>query len=397
MRSQNPLDLRTCIAQIETSILEALRLGYFFRYPEAATLADLSARDAESLPKGSLIFVATEGTCYRWEPASLLPVLPPYVVAPVGFGFPNGRWLRESSALTFGHNFRKPLHSVRTGYARYVGIYQGEDDDQLEKIYGQVPAFLVEFVGENLSSSAYRHGAVYDLTLNFIVHAIASNLREGTDALFGSDVVADSGTPPPPGLYRMVGDAHYLLAGSRLGLEPGVMFCSIDGEVKVIETDLAQRRFRAELPLTVRASAHLTDEDLIENPEVWISREDAGTSGQEPFDLSNYVAEGIKLSPGTGLVGTPSPGIAYIGGKLISVVPPPHTFPANSETYRDLLPSGQIAYRSVPHNATPPPPTSGALRIGVTVTDSGSIVLDEYLCDRSVPSGADPGDPFRAA
>jgi hypothetical protein len=35
------------------------------------------------------------------------------------------------------------------------------------------------------------------------------------------------------------------------------------------------------------------------------------------------------------------------------------------------------------------------MRIGVTVTDQSRIIADQYLCDYVVPSGADPGDPFR--
>ena len=37
------------MVQIETAILEALRLAYFFRYPEAQTLSELAQRDAQGL------------------------------------------------------------------------------------------------------------------------------------------------------------------------------------------------------------------------------------------------------------------------------------------------------------------------------------------------------------
>lgn len=396
MRSSNPLEIRTAQVQIETAILEALRLAYFYRYPEAQTLSELVGRDAFKLLAGSLTFVATEGVCYRWEPASLLPVLPPYVVAPSTLGDGgNGRWIRESSSLTLGHDFRRPLHTVRTGYAKYVGLYQGEDDEMLERIYGQAPAFLLEWVRNDLESVGMRHGSLYEFDLSFVVHCLSRNLRDGADALVGSDVPADSGTAPAPGLARMLGDVQYLLAGSRLGLEPGVKHASIDGSAQIVETDLAQRWFRAELPLTVRASVHLIDEDLFEDPEVWIARKDAGTAGQEPIDLSNYVAEGLRFVSAPGLTGTPSPGVAYVGGQLVISTPPPHTFPASSDSYRDLRPDGSLVYRSVPNGSEAPPVTQGAMRIGVTVTDQSRIIADQYLCDYVVPSGADPGDPFR--
>jgi hypothetical protein len=246
------------------------------------------------------------GSVTGGEPASLLPVLPPYVVAPSTLGDGgNGRWIRESSSLTLGHDFRRPLHTVRTGYAKYVGLYQGEDDEMLERIYGQAPAFLLEWVRNDLESVGMRHGSLYEFDLSFVVHCLSRNLRDGADALVGSDVPADSGTAPAPGLARMLGDVQYLLAGSRLGLEPGVKHASIDGSAQIVETDLAQRWFRAELPLTVRASVHLIDEDLFEDPEVWIARKDAGTAGQEPIDLSNYVAEGLRFVSAPGLTGTP--------------------------------------------------------------------------------------------
>lgn len=396
MRASNPLEIRTAVVQIETAILEALRLAYFFRYPEAQTLSELAQRDAFRLLAGSLTFVATEGVCYRWEPASLLPVLPPYVVAPATLGDGgNGRWIRESSSLTLGHDYRRPLHAVRTGYARYVGLYQGEDDELLERIYGQAPAFLLEWTRNDLESVGMRHGMVYEFDVSFVVHVLSRNLRDGTDGTIGADVPADAGTTPAPGLLRMLGDVQYLLAGSRLGLEPGVKFASIDGAAQIVETDLAQRWFRAELPLTVRASVHLIDEDLFDDPEVWVTRKDAGTAGHDPIDLSNYVAEGLRFAAAPGLTGTPSPGVAYVGGQLVISTPPPYTFPTSSDSYRDLRPDGSLVYRSVPNGAVPPPVSSGAMRIGVTVTDQTRIVADSYLCDYVVSSGADPGDPFR--
>ncbi len=265
----------------------------------------------------------------------------------------------------------------------------------LERIYGQAPAFLLEWTRNDLESVGMRHGMVYEFDVSFVVHVLSRNLRDGADGTIGTDVPADAGTIPAPGLLRMVGDVQYLLAGSRLGLEPGVTFVGIDGAAQIVETDLAQRWFRAELPLTVRASVHLMDEDLFDDPEVWVTRKDAGTAGQEPIDLSNYVAEGLRFAPAPGLTGTPSPGVAYVGGQLVVAAPPPHTFPTSSDSYRDLCPDGSLVYRSVPNGSEPPPVASGAMRIGVTVTDGTRIIADSYLCDYVVPSGADPGDPFR--
>lgn len=397
-RSSNPLDIRTAITQVETALVDVLDLAYRYRHPKAADLSALANYDAQKLADRSLVYVVTEGVVYRWTTASTLSPLAPYVIAPnVLPPKGNGRWIRQSSSVTLGHTYLRPLHRVRTGFARAVQIYQGEDDEILEKIYAQRPCYLVEWIGDELGVASYRHGAIYDYTWKFSVHCLSRNLRNGPDALIGSQVAADSGTIPDPGLYEMIGRARYLLGGCTLGLDPGVKFVDVTGAARIVESDLAQRLFRAEIDVTVRGSVHVVDEDLIDNPEVWIERRDAGTPPGEPFDASNYVAQGYKFSPQSGLVGIPTPGVAYIGGQLVTSSPGAHTFEADSQTYRDLLPSGQLVYQSVPIGADPPAQMPTSLRLDITTTSATSIVSDVLTCSYSVPSGADPGDPFRAA
>ena len=65
------------------------------------------------------------------------------------------------------------------------------------------------------------------------------------------------------------------------------------------------------------------------------------------------------------------------------------------DTYRDLLPSGQLVYQSVEVGAEAPDVTANGLRIGLTRTDDQNVVADVILCSYAVNSGADPGDPFR--
>ena len=67
MRASNPLEIRTAVVQIETAILEALRLAYFFRYPESQTLSELAQRDAFKLLYQCICEHCAKGTLDRSE------------------------------------------------------------------------------------------------------------------------------------------------------------------------------------------------------------------------------------------------------------------------------------------------------------------------------------------
>lgn len=398
-RSSNPLDIRTVITQVTTALVDTLDLAYKVRAPEAADLAALAAYElTPNLDDRALVFVASEGVVYRWLTASTLPPAPPFVVKPRADLLPeqgNGRFVRTSSSVTLGPAYFRPLHRVRTGYARAVEIFQG-DDAMLERIYGQRPAFIVEWVSDQLAVKSYAHWAIYDYDLRFSIHCLARNLRNDNEALVGSDVPGD-GDIEGPGLFRMIGDVRYLLGGCALGLDPGVKFCDVTGEARIVETLYADRVYRAEQDVVVKASVHVVDEDLFPNPEVWIERRDAGTPPGGDFDASNFVAQGCAVSPGPGLTATVTAGVAYIGGQVVASPAGTRLFEADADTYRDLAPDGSLSFYAVEPDSDPPPQRPGTLRVGVTRTEGSSVVADRYLCSFSVPSGADPGDPFRAA
>jgi len=396
--SANPLDIRTAITQIQEALTDAIDLAYRWRYPEAENLSALAEREAAKLPDRALVFVTDQGVTYRWLTASTLTPVAPFVIAPnVLPATGNGRWVRQSSSVTLGPAYFRPLHRVRTGYARTVQILEGEDEKALERIYGQSPAFLVEFIEDKLAVKSYAHGAIYDYDLSFVIHCMTRNFRDGADAVTGSRVAADSGETPAPGLYRMIGDLRYLLGGCQIGLAPGVKFVDVTGRAAIPERDLAQRYFRAELEVRVAASLHVIDEDLISNPHVWIERRDAGTASAEPFDAANYVAQGYGISPQPGLNAAPELGVAYIGGQLVTSQPGAHLFEPDADTYRFLRTDGTMFYVPTARGDERPPTPNGSMLIGVTSTDASNIAHDTYLCNYSVPSGANPGDPFRAA
>ena len=102
---------------------------------------------------------------------------------------------------------------------------------------------------------------------------------------------------------------------------------------------------------------------------------------------------GYRLGWTTGLVGTPTPGLAYVNGTLVSSSPGAHVFTASKDTYRWLGTDGTLFYREVETGAPQPDGPSGALLVGVTLTDASGIVSDVLLCDWL----NDAGEAFRAS
>lgn len=395
------LDVRTATQTIFNALRDTLSLAFERRYPEALDIAALKAVDASTIPDRGLLFVRSEGVVYRWSMASTQPEVLPYCVAPavaiseIG----NGRWLAQSTSVTYGPNKYRPLHRERGGYYNTVQAWQGADDEALERIRAQRPALLIKWLSDAGDLKGYAHGTIYETRYTFLLHVIASNLRDDESAVLGSTVETDSEITPAPGLLRMLGDLRYMLSGSQIGLEPGVMFIDASGEATIVDEDYAQRLFAAELEIVVRASVQIVDEDLETDPEIWIERFDTGTVNSESFDPRNYVASGYRFAPQTGLSAAPTEGAAFIGGQLVTSIPSVVTLPDNAVIFRDLLPTGQLVYRALSiaeYSANGEPPvTTGAMRIGVTRTEAGNIAQDQYLGSFRVRSGANPGDPFK--
>lgn len=408
----NPLDIRTAIQQVQSALVEAIDLAFRYRYPEVQTVEDLRTAASVQIPDRALRFVVDEGCVYRLVYSSRLAQNLPYVVHPTDRDdvTDGGRWIRQSSSITLGPHYQRFIHRVRTGYARAVQEYQGEDGAALDRIYAQKPAFLVEWTGDEIKTRGYQPGTIMEFDLGFIVHCISQNLRRGPEAIYGSSYEGETdpgqySTEPrinDPGLYRMMGDIRYFLAGNSIGLFPGVKWCDIQGQGAITERNfapqLAQRVFTGEVPVKVLASVHIVDEDLVSPIEIWIQRQDANAIANDGvIDPGNHVAEGYRFSPQIGLTAAPSPGVAYINGELVTSAPGAWTFEPNADTYRDLFPTGQIFYQPVENNTEAPVQPPGTLRLGFTVTDASSIIQDVLLCSFAVNSGANPTDPFKAA
>ena len=395
------LDIRTATQTVFNALRNTLSLAFEKRLPEAATIAALQAVDASTIADRDLLYVQSEGVVYRWSAASTQPEILPFCVAPAVAvtAEGNGRWLAQSSTVTYGPNKYRPLHRERIGYYNTVQAWQGADDEALERIRGQRPALLIKWLSDSAELKGYAHGTIYQTEYKFLLHIIANNLRDDESAVLGSTVATDSEVTPALGLLRMIGDLRYMLSGSQLGLEPGVMFVDASGEATIVDEDYAQRLFAAELEIVVRASVQIVDEDLETDPEIWIERFDTGTVQSEAFDPRNYVASGYRFAPQAGLSAAPTEGAAFIGGQLVTSIPSVVTLPDESVIFRDLLPTGQLVYQSLSiaeYSANGEPSvTTGAMRIGVTRTEAGNIAQDQYLGSFRVRSGANPGDPFK--
>ena len=376
----NPLDIRTCVTQVTQALLETLDLAYRYRHLPLSTVEELQALPTQPLVDRTLRFVTAENACYRFLLYSKLSPAPKKVIQPQdrsqGGSAQNGRWVKLQSTVTLGPNRLKPLHQIQTGYAQVVQRFQGESSEEMEKIFAKRPAFLVEWQSDDLKTKSTVPGSLYDVNLQYTIHAISTNLRPGTEALEGSQV----GMETDPGLDRMIGDVRYLLAGCDLGIYPGVKYCDIQGSAKIVEQDLSQRVFVAEIPIVVRASVHRADEDLLPLGELNLQLQMANTHGQDDFDSRNYVQKGYRINWGGGFTETPAPGMAYVDGTLVASSPGPYTFEPNQDTYRDLGQDGVLHYTPVDLDAEPPPKELGILRVGVTRTDGSGITYDAILC-----------------
>lgn len=395
------LDVRTAVTTVERALVEALSLAYQIRHEAAADLAELKGviskgGSSNAIPNRALRYVQSEGVVYRWMTYSSNAEALPYVVLPADRAETSkGRWERQTSSVTVGPNYFRPVHRERTGYARLVQLWQGsEAEEGLNRIFGQSPAFTVRWTGDQLTTKGNQR-ALYEANLPFEVWCYARNYRQDWEALEGSPVASEAAVEP--GLWRMMGDVRYLLAGTDLGLAPGIRYIDIQGQGQILHEDEAERRFVGIVPITVRAAYSIPDEDLAPLGEVWIQGQSVGMGyhiladqslrARTTFDPANYVALGYQIFPSAGLSAAPTAGVAYLANQVVSSIPPPHTFTANMDTYRYLAPSGLMVYLEVAVDGPVPPVPAGHMLIGMTRTDGAGVINDALLCSYAMDRG----------
>jgi len=261
-----PLDVRTIIPTVEQTLWDLLSLGYEVRLAPVADLAGLRAAPAQTVRDRALRYVTADGNLWRWSQAStaadngttvIAPTTAPY--APAG----NGRWLRVSSPATFGPNRFAPLQAKQTGYARSIILYQGEGrgatpKEVAESLFGQSPAMLLQWLGDDARARSQYAGALYWNVLEFQVLCYSECLRGRPAGLLGSPLAGEAAKDP--GLQRMVGDVRYLLAGVQTGVD-GIESVEI-GRSDVLSEDEEERIFIGAVQVLVRTSFAIPDEDL---------------------------------------------------------------------------------------------------------------------------------------
>lgn len=375
------ITIRDNIARTQTALWDGLSLAFAARIPPVATLAALRTTYQRPAP-GALVYVTAENRCYRWSRESSaaddgLQVIAP-TPAPVC-----GRWLRCEHGGTYGPNWRRPLHSVQQGFCTAVEIYQGplDADSIIGHVEGRKPSICVKWLGDTPAPKSLNRGALYRVRHEFMLIVTSECLRDPPAGVMGSGLSSEYAKDP--GLYAMLDEICYVLAGLKLG-QLNEIFVEF-GRRDVLFELLDERLFIGTVQVFVEVGFDVPDEDL--DPlaiELQPTRADSGMEPGPDFDEQNYVTRGYDVPPGPGLTRTPGPGIATVGGVVVSSTPAARTFTAQADTYRDLLPDGTLQYSEVPIGDPPPAVPAGALRIARTRTDATSIVDDRWLCGSSV-------------
>lgn len=388
MSAASSLDVVSNIRVVEEALLDVLSLAFQKREAEQPDLATLrTAFTPQLLKDRALVYVAAEDRVYRWDRYSTLPDDGLEVIAPTPATTPDaGRWLRVTSSVFFGPNSNLPLQSRRQGYCKTVLLYRGDESDEQmqEAIYGQKPAMLLEWLSDDPQPWSLFAGALYKDAHQFNLFIVSECLRGTPAGPWGSALAAEAATDP--GINEMVGQVRKVLAGVPLGIR-NLEHVEI-GPARKVEERLAERLFIYSISFFVRTNFYIPDEDL----EPLALQASPRLADQGPaeadFDPLNYVAQGYLVPPGPGLSRTYGVGIAFIGGAAVSSTPPPVTFAASSDIYRDLKPDGTLTYLTVARGAPPPPVPAGALRIGRTRTGGTAIESDQWLCSSSLALGS---------
>lgn len=299
-----------------------------------------------------------------------------------------GAWVQEGASPAQRTNRHQGVRDAalrldkyalrRTGFTKLTRIYEGDyDDEAIAEIFALKPAYVILPYRTTHEPKSLVPGAYYKEFFKFRVWGISQSLRRGPAGILGSGVQAEAIVDP--GLNYIMGAARRALAGSTLGLL-GVISTEI-GDEDIVAHDLANRVFCNAMDISVAATLHLPDDDIVPLTAVTVTHQ-LPDKGEEPaVDLANYVAEGCNPPrASSSLMQQIAGGLAYITGKLVRAIPQSVNFPASSETYRDLLPGGGFVVQSVALGSLPPDVPAGALRIGVTTTDASGIVSDRFIC-----------------
>ena len=369
-------------SEVERTLLTVLRLA-FLRRSTVANLSALAALDVSATADGELAYVTDQARVYAYSRFSGAVVASPTIIAPttIPSAYSGARWIRQESGVSYGPNWRAPVHARTSGKLQAIELFAGDGDttQKWERVQAAAPALLVECTNDVLTPlSAGYPGALYRAELPFVLTVFSDNNRASPSSSWGSP--ASVSETDDPGPAAIIGDVRKVLAGLRgddLGLD-GLDRVEI-GDSRLIDEEFAERFLVWELDVSVRCVVAIEDEDL-DAMRIDVQPELADSQVAGRFDPLNYVATGYVVAPGAGLTAAPSAGIALIAGAAVASTPPDHTFTADRDTYRDLAADGTFTYVEAYRGHPAPAVTAGALRVGVTTTDASDIVADRILC-----------------
>jgi hypothetical protein len=386
------MDIRTAQTDLENALRDAILYALAIRIPPVASAAALRAsptRGAGSSTRSDddLIQIIpgqnlAAGDSYRWSAVSIaaddgLNVIKPDDVTG------NGRWLLWTSPLRFvpvtgGDSFY--LHELGSGPLARVEILDKNftDEEVLALLTGQVPAVIIEATDDDPQDATENVGMQWLTAYHFTISVITENLRDRRQAAQGAEA---DGDPDPLGANTIDGMIKSLLAGSRLHAVIGGVRAVRLGRGRNSISDLVERRVVRSREYTIQVTE---DNPSAPNDTGRAQQGDyqpqmTDLHDQKLFDPLNFIAAGLNVGLGAGLVKTVVGGSAWVNGSLVNFTVALHTFGANLDTYRDLNPDGTMTFVPVELGDTPPPVTVGALRIGVTTTDGSSVRSDRYI------------------
>lgn len=387
------LDFRVAITEIERAVLSRLSLALQARRAPVASRGALRLAEMTYVRDGDLVFVEDVGRVFRWHDLCDLPDDDAQVVQPrdwldLSGKVKTGRWQQEVDLTLYaprGYDQALPLCAIPRGYVRTVQLYQGQGAvrEILERIFGGRPCLLPQFDRARFKQISTAP-AFYRVELDLTVLAVSFNPRTGPDAILGSELPAEAADDP--GLNQLLMDAADALVGKSdpptgyVHLVEGVDQVLLQ-DLEIEEEDLGQKLFVGSIQLLVVAYVHRPDRDTAPLTHVALETQLVSDHGVPIQEGQEGVLSGLGIPwPHPGLAVQPEAGEALLGGRRVRCDPGMVRLAADADVYRDLLPEGRLQFQAVAIDGEPPPLAPGALRIGVTTTDSGSVVFDRFLC-----------------
>jgi len=364
---------------VESALTQVLRLA-FLKRGTVADLTALAAQDVTLYADSALVYVTDQTRVYQLAVLSGAAASSPDVIAPTTASakYQLARWLRITSAATYGPNAGAPLHSRSTGILRHVALYAGEGGPQAQLVacMTAMPALMLDQDGEGTDPlSAGYPGSLYRIEMRYSMMVFAQDLRGAPSSILSTEAGAES----PAYIIGQIRKVLAGMSGDALGLE-GLDRIEIS-DAQLVDEGETERSYVYAMALTVLCFVTNPDEDLT---ALVINAQPELTDAPGRFDVLNFVAQGyyFPLDPAS-LTATMAPGVATIAGSAAASSPAAHTFTASRDTYCDLASDGSVTYSEVYPDHAAPAQADGTLRLGVVRTDAAGVTGWRTLCSYS--------------